>query len=333
MAILTVGANAQWNATNPATWVAGHYFEIKVLARITGWSSSAIMSSDADTRVVAAAYSSNTATAVTNGNTLVFEDKEFDTHNAYNTSTGEYTVQVPGIYRVSAHAGTESVVGVIGTGFGLRAIQTGSASVTAQGHTDIADSTGTRGYYGSVSHLFNCRAGDVLKITMSENIGAVNTLNLTEYNKLSIERISGPAQIAASETVAARYSLTTSQTGITDKVIPFNSKYIDTHGAFNSSTGVFTAPVAGLYHISAAIYSSSLDGATPLSMSFRKNSSEVSQVFGYRPTDGTTTEGGVSGSDLISLLAGETLDVYVDGDASFTLSSGGTRTFVSIFKV
>jgi hypothetical protein len=43
--VLTVGANAQWNATNPATWVAAHYFEIDMKGvEIAEWDNGILLS-------------------------------------------------------------------------------------------------------------------------------------------------------------------------------------------------------------------------------------------------------------------------------------------------
>ena len=49
---------------------------------------------------MAARYTS-TGQSVVNNTDLLFSDLDFDTHNAYNTSTGVYTVPVSGIYDVN----------------------------------------------------------------------------------------------------------------------------------------------------------------------------------------------------------------------------------------
>ena len=56
-----------------------------------------------DTETVAARYTSNSGQAIAASfSNFIYEDKEFDTHNAYNTSTGVYTVPVSGYYQVNA---------------------------------------------------------------------------------------------------------------------------------------------------------------------------------------------------------------------------------------
>lgn len=52
--------------------------------------------------VVAASYTTNAGQGINNGalTTVLVEDRNFDTHNAYNTSTGEYTIPVAGFYKM-----------------------------------------------------------------------------------------------------------------------------------------------------------------------------------------------------------------------------------------
>ncbi|CAM6004859.1 unnamed protein product [Sphagnum balticum] len=64
----------------------------------------------AATQSVNANYNTSASIAVSNSNAVVpFATKNFDSNNAYNTSTGLYTVQVSGKYRVSAFIRLTSV--------------------------------------------------------------------------------------------------------------------------------------------------------------------------------------------------------------------------------
>ena len=57
-----------------------------------------------ETETVAARYTSNSGQSIPNASetTVVYEDLDGDTHNAYNTSTGVYTIPVSGWYTLSA---------------------------------------------------------------------------------------------------------------------------------------------------------------------------------------------------------------------------------------
>jgi len=55
-----------------------------------------------ETETVAASYTSNSGAVVANGANIIYEDIDFDTHGAYNVSTGDYTTAVSGYYTITA---------------------------------------------------------------------------------------------------------------------------------------------------------------------------------------------------------------------------------------
>jgi hypothetical protein len=57
-----------------------------------------------ETETVAASYSNTSGASVGNGSNFIYETKDFDTHNSYNTSTGVYTIPVSGYYLIRASA-------------------------------------------------------------------------------------------------------------------------------------------------------------------------------------------------------------------------------------
>lgn len=71
---------------------AGHHIHIQKLAQ---------PQTILETETVAARYTSNSGQSVGATETIEFEDIDFDTHSAYNTSTGVYTVPVTGKYQVN----------------------------------------------------------------------------------------------------------------------------------------------------------------------------------------------------------------------------------------
>jgi len=105
---------ASANAVDQA--IKGDYYEVYMLSNDTSYevvnsvssffSGFKIQSAQqiAASEVIACSYETNAGQAVANNTvTLVtYEDKSFDTHNIYNTSTGEGTVPVSGKYTLSA---------------------------------------------------------------------------------------------------------------------------------------------------------------------------------------------------------------------------------------
>jgi hypothetical protein len=140
-------------------------------------------------------------------------------------------------------------------------------------------------------------------------------------------------QDADTRVVAARANLTTAQTGVASKVIPFNSVNINTSGSFNSTTGVFTAPVAGTYRVSAGVVFGSLDGVTNAQIQIRKNSAVYAEGYAGRLAAAAAANGAAYVSDVVSLVAGDTIDIFASGDASFDIDNNGSRTFVAIERM
>lgn len=55
-----------------------------------------------ETETVAARYTSDSGQVLNNNDTIVYEDLDRDTHNAYNTTTGVYTAPISGWYNITA---------------------------------------------------------------------------------------------------------------------------------------------------------------------------------------------------------------------------------------
>lgn len=233
------------NFANGTTF--GGYFEVPV----QGWSSSVLMSTDADTRVVAASYGRGALQAVASSTPtrIIWDTKNFDTHGAMDTSTGIYTVKVPGKYRVSGKFLINNASWTAGTTCTLICYKNGSTYVALYRSDETASTTGK--YLGGAGEVIvDCVAGDTLSLVIDHNNGSsVNILNAATHTYISIERISGPSQIAASETIAASYGNAAATTTIntTDTQLTYATKTLDTHGAFNGTT--YTMQASGVYKI------------------------------------------------------------------------------------
>lgn len=208
-------------------------------APMLGYSSSVQMSDSADTRVVAARATITSAVSTTAGNPFNFNNIEYDTHGAITTgaTTWKYTAPVSGYYKVSTgtniSAGNAIIVYKNGTSYALI------------GQTNAALSTcGTTEVYLNTGDYIDIRG----TITGTPIAGASPTLAATNW--VTVERLSGPSAIAATETIAASYWCSANVSASTTQPINFDSKEYDTHGAVTTgATWRFTAPAAGLYNI------------------------------------------------------------------------------------
>jgi hypothetical protein len=132
--------------------------------------------------------------------------------------------------------------------------------------------------------------------------------------------------------IVAQGYLNGAQSGITDKVVPFDTKIEDTASMCNFTTGVCTIPESGDYDATSNAQLLNLDGATDANINLRKNGSAVAQNFCYRLASGGTSTAACNVAKTISFSKGDTFDVYIDGDASFDIVSNIARTTFTLAK-
>ncbi len=153
--------------------------------------------------------------------------------------------------------------------------------------------------------------------------------------------LQGPAQVLSSESISCRYKSSSGQSiaNATTPVVVFGTKVYDSHNAYNSSTGVFTAPISGEYEISSRVrYSNSqawtASGSYAASYIY-KNSSAYSAQGEYSP-DSTNTPSNsgpaLLGTDSVKLLAGETIDLRTAHNESSarTLLASDNHNWITI---
>lgn len=219
---------------------------------IQGWSSTVQMSSDTDTRVVAFRGSSvgtTIATGSADTAVVVVPGLALDTHGAYNASTGAYTVPVPGNYKI-----THQNLMAIGSAKQFRVGYTIN-STSAFNRCALKQIVGATGedVCLTCSDTVYCDAGTVIRFAVAHNNTANTALiNDGRFQTFTIERVSGPSAIAASEKVYAIYTDTSGQSLTADVTnVEFKTKQFDSHGCWNGTT--FTAPRAGLYYLTGLI--------------------------------------------------------------------------------
>lgn len=269
---------------------------------IQGWEPSTTLSQDSDTRVVAAIYTTLSSGTITSGTALKYTTLKYDSHAAYNTSTGQYIAPISGPYKFT-------VVGPFTGGSLDLNFQVNGVTV----YPTYATWTSSGRSTSSVTALL--KAGEAATITPN---GSTTTGDQAS-SAFFVERISGPATIAASESINASYFSTSTASISANTQIPYGSKNYDSHGAYNGTT--FTAPAVGKYRVSAAFYSSS----TSYNAVIYKNNS----IYIQGTTGSANTIAAVNGT--VPLNAGEILDIRTD--TTITLTSGTLRAYFMIEKV
>jgi hypothetical protein len=298
-----------------------HYFNVSL--PIIGWGSTSQVSSDTDTRVVAMT-ATGAAPAVTSGNPIIFPTVTFDTHGGYNSTTGKYTIPVSGIYKITAQATPNWALYTNLTVYKNNA-SFGYPSGSADGN----------GYINSeFQYQFN--AGDIIDVRPNNT----STVNTGSKSSFTIERLSGPSVITATETVACSYNITLGgqSVGTSATLIKFENKVYDSHNSYSpgtTGTGLFTAPISGKYLITSELLTNSvaLTGSNSIGLFVYKNGANYARL-GRHLAASVTASYTPYGSAVVELNAGETMAIYAFSSVATTLASGtGTDSYFQIVRI
>lgn len=289
LTIANQNAGALTKANGDAFLASGNTVSFVARVQISGWSPNTVMSTDTSTRVVSMQATGDAASA-SSGNPIIMPTVQWDTHGAYSNSTGRYTVAVPGFYKIFGYFNGGTAVNFFIYKNAVQGQEVG-----------VSTSSGTVTFSGAVS----CVAGDIIDIRPNGTFNAI-------AGNLNIERLSGPVQIAASETVAAKIGGDPASTSSGNPII-FPTVNYDTHGGYNASTGRYTVPISGLYRVYGQISSTN----TAVGLNIYLTASPDSKV-------GTTDSNGECAFiGAVRVLAGTLIDVRpnntLDGDATSVL--------------
>jgi hypothetical protein len=262
------------------------------------------------------------AAAATSGNPIIFPTTVFDSHGGYSAVTGRYSVKVPGYYQLHLVANGGSV---------SYFVYKNAVSVDAISFPDA-------GGYCTGSLLVQANAGDILDVRPNGNT--------SPSGSLSIARVSGPAQIAASESVNAVYKTAAAQSisnGGTAAIIVWDTKEFDSHNGMNTSTGVYTSQISGTYNVCSAIQYSratvSITNNSLYDLAVYKNAAIVGYLDSVNfSSSGANTMGSIQlkGCRLVSAVAGDTVDIRTtntNSGANAVLINSSAANYVSITRV
>lgn len=270
-----------------ALTASGTFMAFTASVPVEGWSSSVQTSDSADTRVVDFKVRGLSSSTITSGTPLSWSTVSKNSHGTFN-GTNTYTVPVSGDYCFTAFF------------YGFSAamnIEVRKNGVIFDPTTFIYADSGARRNIANTFLLQDLVAGD--QITLVPVLSATSSIPASDT--FSMFRLSGPSAIAASETVAAKYSGVVSATVSTTAPFQWNTKQFDTHNAVTTGASWrFTAPISGIYSVS---YTCAITSSIEDSIIYKNGAST--------PNLNTTlsSTGYYNGTSLINLLAGDYIDV------------------------
>ena len=305
-------------------------YSFAALVPITGWSSSQQASSDTSQRAVGAAVRivSGSPQSIPNAtNTvMVFSTVDGDKTGSYNSGTGVYTVPVAGDYKVSSQLQLNVTVASTGQ-FNMRLLKNGAVVDGVEGNNPITFTSSTNNI--NVEWTFqNCKAGDTLSVQVFQNNGGSRGV----YGNAIFERLAAPEQIVVSESVRvyARRISSNRQTipNNTNTNFVYDVEDIDTHGAYNSSTGLFTAPRSGYLEYSAYVEGSSFTANTGQVICFlTKNGTSLNSANGLSSI-GASTQDGALVSGQISVVTGDSIRIQAFQNNGASRDLNGYVSFI-----
>lgn len=264
---------------------------------------------------VVAAISTAATLAFTSGSAIAWTTVIADPYNGF--SSGVYTVPVSGTYDVYLEAvitSNDAVNYFVNkNGVSVGRILANDVAMLKSGHLPVT-----------------CVAGDTLSIvpsaskTFDYTAPSGTTTGLKPFFTISLRSGAGASVGGDTRLVAA--SITTAATLAYPSGTPalFTTTLYDTHAAYSSATGLYTAPVSGVYDVT---FTGSSTGATS-NFFLNVNAASVGRLYPLN-----STYGGNAAS--VKLSAGDTVSLVASGTGTFdyTANSGATTGIRPYFNI
>ncbi len=291
---------------------------------IAGWGTSQVLSSETDTRVVAFDASVPTSTHTATTSKVTGWTRNLDTHTAFDATNNRYIAPIAGNYSVTA------TMAISNTALATTVFIYKNGS---QYRKSSAYSNGAINASPNCDVILRLNAGDYIEVFFQTSSATATAVD-TSICSWSIERLSGPSQIAASESVNARYTNTagTAFSASVEANLPFATRDYDSHNAF--STDTYTIPVSGKYRVTAAVrLASAVYNGNGIALFIRKNGANVSRLGVFIGGSASSLSYGLNGSDTINCNAGDTLVFRFISDVANTLSTTAGDVHMAIERV
>lgn len=320
-------------ATSPGTFTSGDFIRITFKdIPIVGWSSSVQQSDSYDSRLISTRIYKNGTQAYSTLTKLTSFTVDSDKTSMWDATNNRFNIQSPGDYQLFGNLYS-------------------TAATTANQQLAYKVNGGTTMYYGNSPNtsgatnasmsgsdiIPNLKAGDYVEIYGYADASVTAQSGITA-SRFSLMKIASPQTISATETIVASYGVASGQTLTAAAIIKGDTKVVDTHGAYNTSTGVYTVPAAGLYRISHTFFS--ITATSAWNVQIRKNGSAVTSTDAIPQYSGGTTIVNNRSMNapltpyIVFFNAGDTIDFYNSGAiATGNLYANAASNYFTIERI
>jgi hypothetical protein len=286
--------------------VSGTQLQFYAKVPIVGWSSNVQMSNDTDTRVVAfrASNPGGSSTSVptgTSGTVIAnLTSINVDTHGAWNSSTSTYTIPVSGYYKIVNSIYTNSTIMSINVGLKINGTYAELTSVYSANNTT------------AIGHIVSFySAGTTIQPATYHSLGTTQAYATFNPTSFSVERLSGPSVIAATESVNANYYTTStgSMAVGTPATVVFGTKNTDSHNAYNNTTGVYTVPISGKYLVTATVTTTATTQVQSLVLDVYRSGSGLWNRISVSRLAAVSSSLAAINATVVTVNAGDTIEI------------------------
>lgn len=309
--------------------------------QVAGWAANGTLGQDADTRVCAAKYVQGTSYVFPKSLPFQFNTLNYDTHAAATYGAGvtfTYYVPVAGIYQYALGLLSDNVqnVGAANDVYNVCALKNGTTF--AGGFMGALRTAAAATYLieGQVSGSGQFVAGDAIAFMNTTGGASYLAQANTQFNYMTINRLSGPAQVQAADIPKASYNTNAAQSisNASTAIVDFEDKIYDTFSLVTTGTWKFTCPRAGVVRVHAMItYASAVFTLNnTVKLELYKNGSLYKGLC-YSTIEATITDPiTVDGMAEVSVIAGDYLDVRTaHGEATArSLTSTNTQNYIDV---
>ena len=199
---------------------------------------------------------------------------------------------------------------------------------------------------GNASDVISCQAGDYLELyvftvpVMALQVGAAGVyLTVVKVDQAGPVGATGPQgpvgpvggpQVAARAYRAAAFTLTAAAY----TKIPIDTVTYDTSAAVSTANGRWVAPAAGYYSVQGQVdFNLNVAGGGATVALIYKNGAVITQGNAFGPSNAQSSEWGATVSDVVSLNAGDYLELWAYSTAALPLYVATTRNYLTVTRV